>query len=57
LAKLWVNLLLESLLLKEQKLSRAILVYQGKSPTLEDGVAGFPLEQFLELLWRGEILR
>ena len=43
-------------LLKERKLSRAIVIYRGKAPTLEDGVEGFPLEQFLALLWKGEIL-
>ena len=31
-------------------------IYRGKAPTLEDGVEGFPLEQFLALLWKGEIL-
>ncbi len=43
-------------LLKERKISRAIVVYRGKAPTLEDGVEGFPLEQFLTLLWKEEIL-
>lgn len=43
-------------LLKEGKLSRAVVVYRGKSPACEDGVEGFPLEHFLALLWRGELL-
>jgi predicted AAA+ superfamily ATPase len=43
-------------LLTERKLSRAIVIHRGKAPTLEDGVEGFPLEQFLTLLWKGEIL-
>ncbi|MEN9845289.1 MAG: hypothetical protein RIS36_436 [Pseudomonadota bacterium] len=43
-------------LLKEGNISRAIVVYRGKAPTLEDGVEGFPLEQFFELLWNGDIL-
>jgi predicted AAA+ superfamily ATPase len=43
-------------LLKERTLSRAIVIYRGKAPTLEDGVEGFPLEQFLTHLWKGEIL-
>jgi predicted AAA+ superfamily ATPase len=43
-------------LLKEQKLSRAIVIYRGKSVTLEDGVEGMPVEDFLSLLWKGEIV-
>lgn len=43
-------------LLKEGKLSRAIVIYRGKAPSLDDGVEGFPLEQFLALLWNGDIL-
>lgn len=43
-------------LLKEQKLSRAIVIYRGKSVTLEDGVEGMPVEDFLSLLWQGEIV-
>jgi predicted AAA+ superfamily ATPase len=42
-------------LLKEGKLSRAIVIYRGKAPTREDGVEGFPLESFLSLLWSGEL--
>lgn len=41
---------------KEGKLSRAIVIYRGTAPALNDGVEGFPLEQFFELLWKGEIL-
>jgi predicted AAA+ superfamily ATPase len=43
-------------LLKEQKLSRAIVIYRGKSVTLEEGVEGMPVEDFLSLLWKGEIV-
>ena len=43
-------------LLNEGKLSRAIVIYRGKAPAQQDGVEGFPLEQFLALLWSGEVL-
>lgn len=41
---------------KERKPSRAIVIYRGKASALNDGVEGFPLDQFLELLWNGGIL-
>ena len=43
-------------LLKEGKLSRAIVIYRGKAPAHADGVDGLPLEDFLALLWRGEVI-
>jgi len=42
-------------LLKKGKLSRAIVIYRGKTPTRDDGVEGFPLERFFSLLWSGEL--
>lgn len=44
-------------LLHEKKLSRGIVIFRGKTPTLQEGVEGFPLLNFLQLLWSGEILR
>ena len=43
-------------LLNEKKLSRALVVYRGKHPTLDDGVEGLPLAEFLSRLWGGNII-
>ena len=43
-------------LVKEKKLTRGVVIYRGKHPTLDDGIEGLPLEDFLARLWDGEIL-
>jgi predicted AAA+ superfamily ATPase len=43
-------------LLNENKLSRGIVIYRGKHPTLDKGVEGLPLEVFLSRLWGGDII-
>ena len=43
-------------LLREKKLTRGLVVYRGKQPTLADDVEGLPFEDFLSRLWQGEIL-
>lgn len=43
-------------LLSDKKLTRALVIYRGKHPTLDEGVEGLPLELFLSRLWSGDII-
>lgn len=42
-------------ILKEGQISRAVVIYRGLHRTQQDGVEGFPLEQFLSQLWGGGV--
>jgi predicted AAA+ superfamily ATPase len=43
-------------LLDQNKLSRGLVVYRGKHPTLDNRIEGLPLEIFLSRLWGGDII-
>jgi predicted AAA+ superfamily ATPase len=43
-------------LLNDKKLSRGLVIYRGKHPTLDQGVEGLPLEIFLSRLWSGDVI-